>query len=137
MQLSWSKGSLGLGFPDGRRTESSSKVSFSPYGQREISVLSELALGDGREDNRSIGFSRVVMSAPDYTEVCSYAGQFTLAPDKLISGSIKNHQQEERTLPGAYADVSNLIHVTINPTCRYWNIDQSLFRSEVFHEKRH
>jgi hypothetical protein len=39
------KGSIGHAFTSGIRTENSSQRSFSPFGLREISVLTELLLG--------------------------------------------------------------------------------------------
>jgi hypothetical protein len=42
------KGSLGHAFAVCNRTENQNQASFSPYGQREISVLTELTLGHSR-----------------------------------------------------------------------------------------
>jgi len=39
------KGSIGQGFPFRVRTENTNQVSFSPFGPREVSVLTELTLG--------------------------------------------------------------------------------------------
>jgi len=39
------KGSIGQGFPFRTGTEGANQVSFSPFGRREVSVLTELALG--------------------------------------------------------------------------------------------